>query len=95
MSQNFLILIAIVDITTGNSQDWTYDVAKIKYSYGFGLRDTGLYGKPTLTALCNFWKNSFTICFQDFYAPPSEIKPTALKFFELVKALAKVLISDN
>lgn len=31
-------------VASGSSADWTYGAAKIKYSYGVELRDTGKYG---------------------------------------------------
>ncbi|KAG0256614.1 putative metallocarboxypeptidase ecm14 [Mortierella polycephala] len=34
----------VFERTTGNSIDWTYGVANVKYSYFVELRDTGLYG---------------------------------------------------
>ncbi|XP_072014985.1 carboxypeptidase B-like [Amphiura filiformis] len=34
----------IIYPASGSSADWTYGVAKIKYSYGVELRDTGEYG---------------------------------------------------
>ncbi len=32
------------DLASGGSIDWTYDTAKIKYSYALELRDKGAYG---------------------------------------------------
>lgn len=34
----------ISDVASGSSADWTYGAAKVKYSYGVELRDTGKYG---------------------------------------------------
>lgn len=34
----------IKDVATGGSVDWTYDTAKILYSYAIELRDQGQYG---------------------------------------------------
>lgn len=33
------------DVASGSSVDWTYDTAKILYSYAVELRDQGQYGK--------------------------------------------------
>ena len=37
-------MLCILDTTGGSGADWTYGIAKIKYSYGVELRDTGKYG---------------------------------------------------
>jgi hypothetical protein len=34
-----------IDIASGNSVDWTYDVADVLFSYAVELRDKGEYGR--------------------------------------------------
>ena len=40
----FHLITDFSDPASGSSADWTYGVAKIKYSFGLELRDTGEYG---------------------------------------------------
>ncbi len=39
-----MIVSFYLDATTGGSNDWSYGVLGLKYSYALELRDTGRYG---------------------------------------------------
>jgi hypothetical protein len=43
-----------LDIASGNSVDWTYDVANVLFSYAVELRDKGEYGRLYIKIIFRF-----------------------------------------